>query len=402
VIDLVDRHARSFRVDDNAITISGSRASLGPSPFLGWLARRRKQKTLRLPFASTEQVLVCGLERPLSRQLLHGPEQRASKVDAHLAAIHLASHNAHHRRSRSVRLSGSSSRSAVHLSRAPCCSHLSPFGSWGPHVPQHFDRLSPIAMLRVHEHLGDPSQKLAMPCGSRSLPRSLALGIPILKGRGLLSDLTRCFARVHSTSPSLTRCFVSWSRLEAPRDRLLSSHEIFGLGAVRTLRSPLLAFTKSARACLVRRCTHVALRATHKRDPLLEARLLVGSRLLSKRRALLRDRAALSSLTIFLRALTISFSSRPRCSRRARSLSRPRNRGEQLLSDERPACSSKRCSSSNLCEICVGSLSTPAAHPHYEIFTNPFRDPRRPLPRPSRDPFETPKKSREIRTQIRS
>lgn len=305
MIDLVDRHARSFRVDDNAITISGSRASLGPSPFLGWLARRRKQKTLRLPFASTEQVLVCGLERPLSRQLLHGPEQRASKVDAHLAAIHLASHNAHHRRSRSVRLSGSSSRSAVHLSRAPCCIHLSPFGSWGSHP-------------------GDPSQKLAMPCGSRSLPRSLALGIPILKGRGFLSDLTRCFARVHSTSPSLSRCFVSWSRLEAPRDRLLSSHEIFGLGAVRTLRSPLLALTKSARACLVRRCTHVALRATHKRDPLLEARLLVGSRLLSKRRALLRDRAALSSLTIFLRALTISFSSRPRCSLRARSLSRPR------------------------------------------------------------------------------
>lgn len=181
----------------------------------------------------------------------------------------------------------------------------SPFGSWGSHP-------------------GDPAQKLTMPCGSRSLPRSLALGIPIQKRRGFLSDLTRCFARVHSTSPSLSRCFVSWSRLEAPRDRLLSSHEIFGLGAVRTLRSPLLALTKSARACLVRRCTHVALRATHKRDPLLEARLLVGSRLLSKRRALLRDRAALSSLTIFLRALTISFSSRPRCSRRARSLSRPR------------------------------------------------------------------------------
>lgn len=369
---------------------------------MGWLARRRKQKTLRLPFASTEQVLVCGLERPLSRQLLHGPEQRAFEGRCSPCGDP-SRFTQRPPPAVAVRSSfGLSSRSAVHLSRAPCCSHLSPFGSWGPHVPQHFDRLSPIAMLRVHEHLGDPSQKLAMPCSSHSLPRSLALGIPIQKGRGFLSDLTRCFARVHSTSPSLTRCFVSWSRLEAPRDRFLSSHEIFGLGAMRTLRSPLLAFTKSARACLVRRCTHVALRATHKRDPLLEARLLVGSRLLSKRRALLRDHAALSSLTIFLRALTISFSSRPHCSLRARSLSRSRNRGEQLLSDERPACSSKRCSSSNLCEICVGSLSTPAAHPHYETFANPFRDPRRPLPRPSRDPFETPKKSREIRTQIRS
>lgn len=109
------------------------------------------------------------------------------------------------------------------------------------------------------------------------------------KLRGFLSDLTVDSARVHVSKPSLSRCLA-----RGPGSKLIvitfrRSRDLRAWG--RTIFAITIAGSRVVVTCLPSSAPRTfALRATRKRDPLFqEAHLLVGSRPLSRRRALLRN-----------------------------------------------------------------------------------------------------------------